>query len=65
MSVPLDVRQRFLRDPVGGHLDGGGEPGSELGASIVTEVSGRGLLRGQPAERGGEPELVERRRAKP
>ena len=27
MSVPLDVRQRFLCDPVGGHLDGGGERG--------------------------------------
>ena len=64
MCVPLDVRQCFLGDPVGGDLDGGGERGHRARSVDRDGGSRRGLLRCQTAERGGEPELVERRRAK-
>ena len=62
----FDVRQRLLRDPVRGDLDGGGER-RQRGRRVdtVTTRLRRGLLRGEAPDRGGETELVERRWAQP
>ena len=61
VRVPPDVGQRLLRDPVRGDLDGGRELGQRGRRVDGDDASCRRLPRREAAERGGEPELVERR----
>ena len=62
--MPDDVGQRLLHDPVGGHLDRGGERRQLAGHVDVDPQAAVGAAAlGQPLQRPDQPELVERRRA--